>query len=188
MSYSDAKVANRSIRVWHGRQKMVPERWTNPKLSRRTCSCEYGLRSWVGKSVGVAKRPRELSPPPRNPTRIDSQAVASLYTVGLSPAAPPPQSHTLRFASCCIAVHGGALTCAAAAAGTRRSTARAPAAATRALSSELSSSVAVVVVARGGSSVTTSGMSPCRPLLRCRPERERDRDDEGRGCVGVREA
>jgi hypothetical protein len=41
---------------------MVLERWTNPKLSRRTCSPRYGLRSWRGKSAGVAKRPRERSP------------------------------------------------------------------------------------------------------------------------------
>jgi hypothetical protein len=28
-----------------GRQKTALERWTNPKLSRRTCTCEYGLQS-----------------------------------------------------------------------------------------------------------------------------------------------
>ena len=43
-----------------GRQRMVLERGTNPKRSRRTCTCEYGLQSWRGKSAGVAKRPREL--------------------------------------------------------------------------------------------------------------------------------
>jgi hypothetical protein len=33
------QVANRIARVWHpGRQKMVLERWTNPKISRRSCS------------------------------------------------------------------------------------------------------------------------------------------------------
>ena len=51
---------------------MVLERWTNPKLSRRTCTCEYGLQSCSGKSAGVAKRPRERSPA-RNPYRFDSQ-------------------------------------------------------------------------------------------------------------------
>jgi hypothetical protein len=42
-----------------GRQRMVLERWTNPKLSRRACTCEYGLQSCRGKSAGVAKWPRE---------------------------------------------------------------------------------------------------------------------------------
>ena len=37
-----------------GRQKNGLERWTNPNLSRRTCTCEYGLQSCRGKSVGVA--------------------------------------------------------------------------------------------------------------------------------------
>ena len=43
-----------------GRQKMVLERGTNYKLSRRTCSVWYGLQSCRGNSAGVAKRPREL--------------------------------------------------------------------------------------------------------------------------------
>jgi hypothetical protein len=34
-AYSDEKVANRTIRVWHG-AKMALERWTNPKLTPRT--------------------------------------------------------------------------------------------------------------------------------------------------------
>jgi hypothetical protein len=42
-----------------GRQKMALERWTTPKLSRRTCAYEYGLQSCRGKSAGVAKRPRD---------------------------------------------------------------------------------------------------------------------------------
>jgi hypothetical protein len=42
---------------------MVLERRTNPKLSRHTCTCEYGLQSCRGKPAGVAKRPRERSPP-----------------------------------------------------------------------------------------------------------------------------
>jgi hypothetical protein len=46
-----------------GRQKRVLVDGTNPKLSRRTCTSEYGLHSWRGKSAGVAKRPRERSPP-----------------------------------------------------------------------------------------------------------------------------
>jgi hypothetical protein len=48
---------------------MVLERGTHPKHSRRTCSPWHGLQScWRGKSAGVAKRPRELSPT-RNPYR-----------------------------------------------------------------------------------------------------------------------
>jgi hypothetical protein len=51
-----------------GRQEMVLERWANPKLSRRTCTCEYGLQSWRGDSAGVAKRPRELNLPSKSRT------------------------------------------------------------------------------------------------------------------------
>jgi hypothetical protein len=54
-----------------GRQRMLIQRRTNPKLSRRTCTCEYGLHSCRGNSAGVAKRPRER-PPTRNPYRYDS--------------------------------------------------------------------------------------------------------------------
>jgi hypothetical protein len=52
------------LRFGTRRQKMALERWTTPKLSRRTCSPRYGLQSWRGKSAGVAKRPRELVSPP----------------------------------------------------------------------------------------------------------------------------
>jgi hypothetical protein len=45
-----------------GTTEYALDRWTNPKLSRRTCTCEYGLQSWRGKSAGVVKRPRERSP------------------------------------------------------------------------------------------------------------------------------
>jgi hypothetical protein len=38
-----------------GRLTIVLERGTNPELSRRTCTCEYGLQSWRGKSAGVVK-------------------------------------------------------------------------------------------------------------------------------------
>jgi hypothetical protein len=61
--------------VWHARQKLVLERWTNPKLPRRTCSCEYGLQSCRGKSAGSAKRPRERSPT-RNPLRFATLFIA----------------------------------------------------------------------------------------------------------------
>ena len=33
-AYSDEKVANREIRVWHGATKNGLERWTNPKPLR----------------------------------------------------------------------------------------------------------------------------------------------------------
>jgi hypothetical protein len=52
------------LRFGTGRQRMGLERWTNPKLSRRTCSPRYGLPSCRGISAGVAKRPRERSPTP----------------------------------------------------------------------------------------------------------------------------
>jgi hypothetical protein len=58
-----------TIRVWRG--EMTHERWTNPKLQRRTCTCEYGLQPCRGKMVGVAKRPRERSPARKY--RSDSQ-------------------------------------------------------------------------------------------------------------------
>jgi hypothetical protein len=71
--YSDGKVANRNARFGTGGDReWALERGTNPKHSHRTCSCEYGLPSWRGKSAGVAKRPRERSPT-RNPDRHDSQ-------------------------------------------------------------------------------------------------------------------
>jgi hypothetical protein len=41
--YSDAKVANRNLGVGHGgRQRMLLERWTNPKPQRRTRSARTG--------------------------------------------------------------------------------------------------------------------------------------------------
>jgi outer membrane biosynthesis protein TonB len=61
----------RIVTLGTGRQKRLLERWTNLKHSRRTCTCECELRSWRGKSAGVAKRPRERSPT-RNPLRYDS--------------------------------------------------------------------------------------------------------------------
>jgi hypothetical protein len=72
------KVANRNASwVGKGRQRMVLERWTNPKRSRRACTCEYGLQSCRGQSAGVAKRPRERSPT-RNLT-LRFATFASLY-------------------------------------------------------------------------------------------------------------
>jgi hypothetical protein len=78
-SYSDVKVANRNVRFGTVGQKLLLERRTNPKLSRRTCACEYGVQSCREKSAGVAKRPRERSPT-RNPSRHDSATLPSLYS------------------------------------------------------------------------------------------------------------
>jgi hypothetical protein len=45
-----------------GRQEMLLERGTDPKLSRRTCRCGYGLQPWGGKIGG-----RREQSPTRNP-------------------------------------------------------------------------------------------------------------------------
>ena len=55
-----------TLRFGTGRQKMALERWTNPTLSRRTCTCEYGLQFGGGKSAGFAKQPRELFSHPKS--------------------------------------------------------------------------------------------------------------------------
>jgi hypothetical protein len=73
--------ANSIVGFGTGWQLLVLERRPNPKLSRRTCTCEYGLHSCRGKSAGVAKRPRERSPT-RNPSRYDSQLVHRVAIVG----------------------------------------------------------------------------------------------------------
>jgi hypothetical protein len=62
---------------------MILERWTNPELSRRTCTCEYGLPSCRGKLAGVAKRPRERT---QNPQRYDSQLLHRCMAAAPSPA------------------------------------------------------------------------------------------------------
>jgi alkylation response protein AidB-like acyl-CoA dehydrogenase len=51
--YSDATVANRTVRVW--RRKSALERWTTPKLPRRTCSPRKGANvDWAGVAEQVA--------------------------------------------------------------------------------------------------------------------------------------
>jgi hypothetical protein len=56
---------------------MALERWTDPKLSRRTRIPRYGLQS---KSACVAKRPRELPPEREIPhVTIRFATFASLY-------------------------------------------------------------------------------------------------------------
>jgi hypothetical protein len=47
--YSDERVANRN--ATRATEIMDLERWTNPKLSRCTCSPPYRLQSWRGKSA-----------------------------------------------------------------------------------------------------------------------------------------
>ena len=61
-----------TVRFGTGRQKMAHERWTNPKVSRRTCARESGQQPCRGKSAGVAKRPQSSSPP-RNPSPVPSR-------------------------------------------------------------------------------------------------------------------
>jgi hypothetical protein len=68
-----------------GRQKMALERWTNPTLSRRTCTCEYGLQFGGGKSAGFAKQPRERSPPPPKSLPLTIRTLLHRCTSGKKP-------------------------------------------------------------------------------------------------------
>jgi hypothetical protein len=72
-----AKGANR--RDSTGRQKMVLERWTTPKLSRRSWSPRYGVQSCRRKSAGVAKRSRELIPPHPKSLTVRFATFPSMY-------------------------------------------------------------------------------------------------------------
>jgi hypothetical protein len=58
-----------------GRQKMVLERWTNPKHSRRTCTCENGLQSVEG-NRRASRNGRVSDLPPQLP---HVTAFSSLY-------------------------------------------------------------------------------------------------------------
>jgi hypothetical protein len=61
------KVASRnSIGFGTARQRMVLERWTNPKPQRRTRSPRYEVQYWVGELAGVAKRPCEAISHPKS--------------------------------------------------------------------------------------------------------------------------
>jgi hypothetical protein len=103
----DAEVGHTAMRKWRivtlgfgaGRQKTALERWTNPKLSRRTCSPRYGLQSCRGRSAGVSKRPRERFPT-RNPNHYDSQLFHRLrcHCGGISPAVSDSSVPLLRHA------------------------------------------------------------------------------------------
>jgi hypothetical protein len=53
--YSDAKIANRLVR---GDREWTLERWANPKLSRRTCTCEYGLGTGYSRGEGNRRASR----------------------------------------------------------------------------------------------------------------------------------
>ena len=72
VAYSDAEVANRDARFGTGRQKMALERWTNPKLQRRTRSTRNELQSCGAKSA-ASRNGLVSSSPSRNPYRYDSQ-------------------------------------------------------------------------------------------------------------------
>ena len=96
MKYPPVSVANRNVRVWHGATENDLERWTNPNLSRRTCSPHYGLPPCGGKSAGVAKRPRERSHP--KPLTFDSRLFDGIDVTGRA---------SVRRATCCWAASGG---------------------------------------------------------------------------------
>jgi hypothetical protein len=73
--------------------KSVLERVTNPKLSRRTCTCEYGLQCSEGKSAGVAKQPRGIP----NVTIRDSSGGSLVWPLGsLELSGTPSVSPTIR--------------------------------------------------------------------------------------------
>jgi hypothetical protein len=62
----------------HGATEKGPWQWTNPTLSRRTCSPRSVFQSWSRNSAGVAKRPRELIPHPKSLT-VRFAPFTSLY-------------------------------------------------------------------------------------------------------------
>jgi hypothetical protein len=63
--YSE-KVANRHVRVWRGATEMVLERWTNPKLSRRTCACDLQPRRGNSDRRGTRLLPNSQPAPKRS--------------------------------------------------------------------------------------------------------------------------
>jgi hypothetical protein len=81
--YSDAKVANRT-RVGTGRQRMVLERGTHPKLSRRTCISQVRA-TLVSREIG-ARGPngRVNNLPPETPNVFDSFN----FCIACSPSCP----------------------------------------------------------------------------------------------------
>jgi hypothetical protein len=77
--YSGANVANRTIRVWHGRQKMVLERGTNPKRSRRTCTCVCTSYNSGEGNRRASRNSRVSSSPTRNPYPAQVWAAVPYY-------------------------------------------------------------------------------------------------------------
>ena len=75
-----------------GRQEMVLGRWTNLKLSRITCSCEYGPQSCGGKSAGVAKRPLKL------PSQLLVNEHTRIPVLSIRPSPPRMSAHVQRLA------------------------------------------------------------------------------------------
>ena len=75
----DKRAKGANHRDSKGRQKMVLERWTTPKLSRRSWSPRYGVQSCRRKSAGVAKRSRELIPPHPKSLTVRFATFPSMY-------------------------------------------------------------------------------------------------------------
>jgi hypothetical protein len=71
-----------TLRFGTRQQKMRLERSTNPKLTRRACTCEYGLQS-CRRNSGVAKRPRDPLFNFRNNAQLAAQLAASISDVPL---------------------------------------------------------------------------------------------------------
>jgi hypothetical protein len=79
MVYSFEKVARIvTLRFGAGRQKMALTDGQISNLSRRTCTCEYGLQSCRRKCRRASRNGLVNDAPTRNPSRYDSQLVASL--------------------------------------------------------------------------------------------------------------
>jgi hypothetical protein len=66
-----------------GRQKLVLERWTNPKLPRRTCTCEHGLQSCRG-NRRASRNGRVSDLPPETPPAYGSQLLHLCTPLSLS--------------------------------------------------------------------------------------------------------
>jgi hypothetical protein len=98
------KLRSQPQKVRRGRQKMVLERWTNPKPQRRTRSLRCEASSCRGKSAGVAKRPRERSPT-RNPYRHDSQLLHRCTYVVATACAERSTAASADFCSCSAWAH-----------------------------------------------------------------------------------
>jgi hypothetical protein len=71
--YRDAKAAKSPLDLARGDREGS---WTNPKLPRRTYTCEYA--AIVSRGIGARRETAlRVSSPTRNPTRCDSQPLHS---------------------------------------------------------------------------------------------------------------